>query len=48
VAGRLVAEGRPSELYPDPSAPSFSTAPFNAFAHQILPDLPSDDTIVYM
>jgi hypothetical protein len=48
VAGRLVAEGRPSELYPDPSAPSFSTAPFNAFAHQIFPDLPSDDTSVYM
>jgi hypothetical protein len=48
VAGRLVADGRGSELYPDPSATSFSTAPLNVFAHQILPDLPPDDTSVYM
>jgi hypothetical protein len=48
VAGRLVAEGRASDLYPDPSAPSFSTAPLNTFAHELLPHLPSGDTIVYM
>jgi hypothetical protein len=48
VAGRLVAEGRAPDLYPDPSAASFSTAPFNAFAHELLPGLASDDTAAYL
>jgi hypothetical protein len=47
VASRLVSEGRVVDLYPDPSATSFSTAPFNAFAHEILPHLPPDDIAYY-
>jgi hypothetical protein len=47
VAGRLVAEGRARDVYPDPSATSFTTAPFNVFAHELLPDLPAEDTAYF-
>jgi len=48
VAGRLVAEGRARDLYPDPLETSFTTAPLNRFAHELLPHLPAGDTVAYM
>ena len=48
VAGRLVSEGRASELYPDPSAKTFVNSPFDKAAHEFLPKLPQNSTGAYM
>jgi hypothetical protein len=48
VAARLVWDGRSPEIYPDVSATSFSTAPLNRFAHELLPHLSHDATSAYM
>ncbi len=48
VAGRLVREGRASELYPEPSAKTFVNSRFDKAAHEYLPTLPKDSTGAYM
>ena len=48
VAGRLVNEGRASELYPNPSAKTFVNSPFDNAAHEFLPKLPKDSAAAYM
>ena len=48
VAGRLVSEGRASELYPEPSAKTFVNSRFDKAAHEYLPTLPKDSTGAYM
>ncbi|MGZ8443911.1 MAG: glycosyltransferase family 87 protein [Candidatus Binatia bacterium] len=48
VAGRLVSEGRASELYPNPSAKTFVNSRFDKAAHEYLPTLPKDSTGAYM
>ena len=48
VAGRLVSDGRASELYPDPSAKTFVNSRFDKAAHEYLPTLPKDSTGAYM
>ena len=40
VAGRLVGDGRASELYPEPSAKTFVNSRFDKAAHEYLPKLP--------
>jgi hypothetical protein len=48
VAGRMVQEGRASQLYPDPAATSLLTTAFNTYAHQMLDKLPAGKIAVYM
>lgn len=48
VAGRLVSDGRASELYPDPSAKTFVGSPFDRAAHEFLPKLPQNSAGAYM
>jgi len=48
VAGRLVAAGRESDLYPAPDATSFVDASFNKAAHRLLDSLPEKTTAIYM
>jgi hypothetical protein len=48
VAGRLISEGRASELYPDPSAKTFVNSPFDKAAHEFLPKLPQNSVGAYM
>jgi hypothetical protein len=48
VAGRLVSDGRASELYPDPSAKTFVNSPFDKAAHEFLPKLPQNSAGAYM
>jgi len=48
VAGRLVGDGRGSELYPDPSARTFVNSPFDKAAHEFLPKLPRNSAGAYM
>src|SRR5512139_1752732 len=48
VAGRLINDGRGSELYPDPSAKTFVNSPFDKAAHEFLPKLPRDSVGAYM
>ncbi len=48
VAGRLVSDGRASELYPDPGAKTFVNSRFDKAAHEYLPTLPKDSTGAYM
>ncbi len=48
VAGRLVSDGRASELYPDPIAKTFVNSRFDKAAHEYLPKLPKDSTGAYM
>lgn len=48
VAGRLVATGRASDLYPPPDVRSFTGTAFDKAAHELLPHLPSASTGAYM
>jgi hypothetical protein len=48
VAGRLVSDGRSSELYPDPTAKSFVNSRFDKAAHEFLPKLPQNSAGAYM
>ena len=48
VAGRLVGDGRASELYPEPSAKTFVNSRFDKAAHDYLPKLPRDSAGAYM
>ncbi len=48
AAGRLVWEGRASDIYPNVSETSFATAPLNRFAHELLPHLRPNDISAYM
>ena len=47
-AGRMVAEGKASQLYPDPSATSLISTFFNTYTHQVLDQLPQGKIAVYM
>jgi len=48
VAGRLVGDGRASELYPDPNANTFVNSSFDKAAHEFLPKLPANSAGAYM
>ncbi len=48
VAGRLVSDGRASELYPEPSARTFVNSRFDKAAHEYLPKLPQASAGAYM
>jgi hypothetical protein len=48
VAGHLAANGRSSELYPQPDARSFIDSSFDKAAHALLPHLPETTTGAYM
>jgi len=49
VAGRLVADGRASDLYPDQFLTArLSTSPVNTLAHELLPGLPPATTVTYL
>lgn len=48
VAGRLVAAGNASQLYPPPEAKTFVGAPFDQAAHALLDSLPAKTTAIYM
>lgn len=48
VAGRLVVEGRATQLYPSATDTSFLTTAFNQFAHSLLPHLPPGHVSIYM
>ena len=48
VAGRLVSDGRATELYPDPNARTFVNSPFDKAAHEFLPKLPRNSAGAYM
>jgi Glycosyltransferase family 87 len=48
VAGHLAANGRSTELYPEPNARSFIDSPFDKAVHRLLPHLPKATTGAYM
>lgn len=48
VAGHLAANGRSTELYPEPDARSFIDSSFDKAAHALLPRLPKAITAAYM
>lgn len=48
VAGRMVVEGKASQLYPDPAATSLVSTFFNSYTHQVLDQLPQGKVAVYM
>jgi hypothetical protein len=48
VAGRLVHDGRITDLYPEHQASSMFNTHFNTFAHEVLPNLPASTLAVYM
>jgi len=48
LAGRLVAAGRPMDLYANPTAINMLNSAFNAYAHQAFPTLPPNSTAAFM